>query len=62
MLRGAIALVPGFVPTTRSGLGKVWVLALQPNASRIPLGVMLCAAGVGEWWDWEYKNFHHEHA
>lgn len=31
-------------------------------ANRILLGVMLCAAEVGEWWDWKYKDFCHKHA
>lgn len=63
MLHRASELVSGFTPTMWSGLGKVWMLGLQPNtASQIPLGVILCAAGVGEWWNWKYKNFYHEHA
>ncbi|KAK2514111.1 hypothetical protein Q9966_015899 [Columba livia] len=31
-------------------------------ANWILLGVMLCAAEVGEWWDWKYKDFCHKHA
>lgn len=39
------------------------MLGPQPNrASQIPPGVMLCAAGVGEWWDWKYEDFYREHA
>lgn len=53
----AIASAPGFTPAV--WLEKVWMPELQKNASFQVCSVL---QGWEPWWDWNYRNFYHEHA